>query len=605
MVATVRSGRRTVRRPGAARRRPAARSPRGPGAGRCRAGPARPSARRTTWRSQTLSARVLGGVIIGCFSHSEIIPDVGESLSGVGVLDKAIRHLGASSKAGPLIARRAGSERTRCPRHCSPPGVGARGHRLVDRDDAAGGSCSGPLGAAGPGGRRGPGRSLVDVGRTRSSRTCETRPARAPSCTSAPAIPGSAWSPRVTPQPAHHRGRGRRPADGQGLGRRRCCGGGTGESLRPGWAQSVEERERGVASVSAPVVSGARSWRRCRCRDPSSGRAVSRAPATRGRSRPPRPRCRRCSADSQLSSGGQVALRVAGLSAGLPSAKRQAASSDGTNASTASTHARWSASTGKADGAWASIRPSPTGSGPATVRSDDVTTTPAGTSTSASPRTSVESTQGQTGLDERPGSLPLPLPLAHGDAARPLGQLLLWRRPSRGRGARTEGQTWPRRLLWPRRPAGPTSSVAPRISQPWRTGRGRLNQPAVAPPHKESDRAAHRVSDRDRRLDAHLGEECGSVIGTVLEAERHPALQAPSVPPVIESNHPVVLPQLRETAEPVERRRGGPPMQQVEGEAVRRGSPTLVVYRPSVTRPVSSTVCPAVGPGWVRPRPAA
>ena len=68
-------------------------------------------------------------------------------------------------------------------------------------------------------------------------------------------------------------------ADGAGLA--------TSPGPEPGWAESVEERERGVASVSAPVVVDGGSWRPCRCRDRSSGRPVSPVAGTRPRSWPP------------------------------------------------------------------------------------------------------------------------------------------------------------------------------------------------------------------------------------------------------------------------------------------------------------------------------
>ena len=88
--------------------------------------------------------------------------------------------------------------------------------------------------------------------RARARLRCATPPGRACSSTSATATPGVHRLARVAARPAHDR-RGR----GVAAARRRVGrqGAAAVDARRPtrGWVESVEEREAGVASVSAPV----------------------------------------------------------------------------------------------------------------------------------------------------------------------------------------------------------------------------------------------------------------------------------------------------------------------------------------------------------------
>ena len=261
------------------------------------------------------------------------------------VLDKAVAHprRPGDRAAGPGRPGR----RHRLPRATAHRlAVALERHGLVGRDDA-GRFVLGPrlvsLGrAAGGPGRR----SLVEAaapgpgapaGRHRGERPA-VRARRIPAD-----LRGLA---RIAPQPAHHRRRRRRAAHGPRLGRqgpRRASPTPSGA----GWAQSVEERERGVASVSAPVVvdggvvaavsvSGPierttrQPGRRYAAAVVAAARAVERALAA-GRSGPagpvPRPGL-----------GGRPSADAAGWRGSEQAGRR---------ARGASTHARWSPSTGK------------------------------------------------------------------------------------------------------------------------------------------------------------------------------------------------------------------------------------------------------------------
>ena len=195
----------------AARRTPAGWSPRGRGAGRCRAGRARPSARRTTCSSQTFSASVLPMVLLLTLvlpaSPSRWLGDSGatnlrlmtlrrqyrhmDNSSGVGVLDKAALVLGAL-EAGPatlagLVAGHRPGPPDRAPARrgarAPPPGRPRHAGPLRPRPAA---------GRARRGRRRGPAARRRRPG---ARRACATSPARAPSCSAARATTASASPP--------------------------------------------------------------------------------------------------------------------------------------------------------------------------------------------------------------------------------------------------------------------------------------------------------------------------------------------------------------------------------------------------------------------------
>ena len=62
----------------------------------------------------------------------------------------------------------------------------------------------------------------------------------------------------------------------------------------------------------------------------------------------------------------------------------------------------------------------------------------------------------------------------------------------------------------------------------------------VAMGQQERDRASHRVADRHRPGDAEGGEECGRVVGAVLETQRCVGAQASAVAAIVERDHAVV-----------------------------------------------------------------
>ena len=139
-------------------------------------------------------------------------------------------------------------------------------------------------------------------------RRCATRRARASSSTCAGATAGCAWRrwSRPTACARSCPWACRCPLDVGSAGKVLA-----GRGARRSWAQSVEERERGVASVSAPVRdgSGARSWPPSRCRARSSAPPGRRAAATPAPCSKPRRRRRRPSAADVLR------LRAVGLHA--------------------------------------------------------------------------------------------------------------------------------------------------------------------------------------------------------------------------------------------------------------------------------------------------
>ena len=105
--------------------------------------------------------------------------------------------------------------------------------------------------------RRCPARPRGPAGRHRGERAALRPPGR---------HAGVRGVARVAPRPAHYRAPGfvaaaRRRVGRPGVPRRRAA-------RRRAWVESVEEREQGVASVSAPVRGRRRWWPRCRSSGP-------------------------------------------------------------------------------------------------------------------------------------------------------------------------------------------------------------------------------------------------------------------------------------------------------------------------------------------------
>ena len=190
---------------------------------------------------------------------------MGESVSGVGVLDKALGILGAL-EAGPLtlgeLARATTLPRATAHRLASA----LECHRLVGRDDL-GRFVLGPgLVRLGRAASVTTSRTLVDVAapvlaalrdQTGESAQLYVRSGDTRVCLASLESPHSLRTivavGAILPMDRGSAAKvladdvvadGARPGDVAGAG--------------PGWAQSVEERERGVASVSAPVVVGGR-----------------------------------------------------------------------------------------------------------------------------------------------------------------------------------------------------------------------------------------------------------------------------------------------------------------------------------------------------------
>jgi DNA-binding IclR family transcriptional regulator len=176
---------------------------------------------------------------------------VGESVSGVGVLDKALRILGAL-EAGPLalsdLAGAAGLPRATAHRIAQALEV----HHLVERDRSGrfdlGSGLARLAGSAGLRGRR----TLSEVASpallrlrdaTGESTQLYVRAGESRVCVLSLESPHSLRT--IVPVGATlpmDRGSAAKVLRGDAV------------VLRDGWAQSVEEREKGVASVSAPVI---------------------------------------------------------------------------------------------------------------------------------------------------------------------------------------------------------------------------------------------------------------------------------------------------------------------------------------------------------------
>ena len=164
-----------------------------------------------------------------------------DSVSGVGVLDKAVSILDALEPR-PAVAGRPGGRPPDCPGR-RPTGWPRRWRRT---GWWAGTPTAGSRWA--PGSRVGLPTQARPALERLAGRDRRERPAlRAPGRPAA--VRGVAG---VAPRPAHDRPGGRLAAARRRAPPARCCAA-TPTVGRRGWAQSVEERERGVASVSAPV----------------------------------------------------------------------------------------------------------------------------------------------------------------------------------------------------------------------------------------------------------------------------------------------------------------------------------------------------------------
>jgi DNA-binding IclR family transcriptional regulator len=178
---------------------------------------------------------------------------MGDSVSGVGVLDKAVSLLdvlAGGDRSLPELAADAGLPRATTHRLA----VALERHGLVGRDPTGRfvlGSRLAELGRAAEGGER-----LADAAlpalRTLRDRTGESAQLYVVDdgrrvCLAATESPHSLRT--IVPVGASL------PMD-RGSAAKVLAG--EPGALRQGWAQSVEERERGVASVSAPVVVGGR-----------------------------------------------------------------------------------------------------------------------------------------------------------------------------------------------------------------------------------------------------------------------------------------------------------------------------------------------------------
>jgi DNA-binding IclR family transcriptional regulator len=176
---------------------------------------------------------------------------MGESVSAVGVLDKALTILGAL-EAGPLSLNEL-TEATLLPRATAHRlALALERHLLVDRDDDGRFMLGPGLVRLGRLASRGPRRTLVDAAapvliqlrdRTGESaqlyvRSGDTRVCLA-SLESLHSLRTIVTVGAILPMDRGSAAKALAP---------------DADVLRRGWAQSVEERERGVASVSAPVM---------------------------------------------------------------------------------------------------------------------------------------------------------------------------------------------------------------------------------------------------------------------------------------------------------------------------------------------------------------
>jgi DNA-binding IclR family transcriptional regulator len=176
---------------------------------------------------------------------------MGESVSGVGVLDKAVVILGAL-ESGPLslqdLARVTSLPRATAHRLA----LALEHHHLVGRDDSGRFVLGAALVRLGRVAGRSPSRSLVDAAapvlaglrdETGESAQLYVRSGDARVCLASLESPHSLRTiVAVGATLPMDRGSAAKVLAGDAEARQR------------GWAQSVEERERGVASVSAPVM---------------------------------------------------------------------------------------------------------------------------------------------------------------------------------------------------------------------------------------------------------------------------------------------------------------------------------------------------------------
>jgi DNA-binding IclR family transcriptional regulator len=176
---------------------------------------------------------------------------MGASVSGVGVLDKAVTILRALED-GPrsLLDLAAATSLPRATTHRLASAL--ESHRLLDRDQDGRFVLGPALARLGQVAQGHPGRSLVEAARpvlaalrdrTGESAQLFVRSADSRLCVLSLESPHSLRT--IVPVGASL------PMDRGSAAKVLAAG---PEVLRRGWAQSVEERERGVASVSAPVV---------------------------------------------------------------------------------------------------------------------------------------------------------------------------------------------------------------------------------------------------------------------------------------------------------------------------------------------------------------
>ena len=242
-------------------------------------------------------------------SRCEIrVPNVMDSVSGVGVLDKAVAVLDGRSRRGARTLAELVEATGLSPGHRPPAGRGARGPRpgaARRRRAASRWACGSSASAS-----RGRGRARLARRPARRWPGCGTRPASRCSSTCATATSGCAssrWS-RPTGCARSCPSGARLPLD-RGSARAAVLRPGAAAGAPAGWVESVAEREPGVASVSAPVVGpGGPGGRRGQRQRPDRPHHPLPGPPLRRRggrgrraaSRPPSPEPLSNDLDSQL-----------------------------------------------------------------------------------------------------------------------------------------------------------------------------------------------------------------------------------------------------------------------------------------------------------------
>ena len=191
-----------------------------------------------------------------------------DNSSGVGVLDKAATVLGALEAGPATLAQLVGATGLARPT-AHRLAVALEHHRLVTRD-MQGRFVLGP--AARASSRPPPARTGCSPPPARFSARCATTRTRAPSCSAARATSASAWLPPSARSACATRSRSGSSLTmlagsaaqillaweepdrlHRGLQGAKFTATALSAVRRRGWAQSVGEREPGVASVSAPV----------------------------------------------------------------------------------------------------------------------------------------------------------------------------------------------------------------------------------------------------------------------------------------------------------------------------------------------------------------